>query len=398
MGNNDAALELIGKAIALDERMAEAHYNLALVLQAVGRNADMLAHYERAVEIRPDFAAAIMNLGNAYKDNGRLADAIACYQRVLKLQPQASAAHYNIANVLAQQGQLEQAVTHYREALALEPGLAEAHNNLGNACKELGRADEARAHYQRAIALAPNYVAAHDNMARMLLSDGNLAEAFGLLQRALALGPTSDTKVLIVRCLQNLRPTSDDPDLRALILRALSEAWVGGNELAPTIALFLKQADAIRDAIGRANSAAPRRLPLDELLGPAGVAPLGRDQLLLALLQSAPVCDIALERLFTALRFALLQALDGESARAMEQGDALNFCCALARQCFINEYVFDLTDDEATHVERLHDAVSADLKSGARGLAREACYARGLCTAAHRAGYRQPARQELAAR
>ena len=174
--------------------------------------------------------------------NGRLADAVACYQRVLELQPQASAAHYNIANVLAQQGQLEQAVTHYREALALDPGLAEAHNNLGNACKELGRADEARAHYQRAIALAPNYVAAHDNMARMLLSDGNLAEAFGLLQRALALGPTSDTKVLIVRCLQNLQPTSDDPDLRALILRALSEAWVGANELAPTIALFLKQA------------------------------------------------------------------------------------------------------------------------------------------------------------
>ena len=48
----------------------------------------------------------------------------------------------------------------------------------------------------------------------------------------------------------------------------------------------------------------------------------------------------------------------------MEQGDALTFCCALAQQCFINEYVFDLTDDEAAHVERLREAVAADLKSG----------------------------------
>ena len=36
----------------------------------------------------------------------------------------------------------------------------------------------------------------------------------------------------------------------------------------------------------------------------------------------------------------------------------------MARQCFVNEYVFDLTDDEATQVERLREAVSADLKSG----------------------------------
>jgi tetratricopeptide (TPR) repeat protein/SAM-dependent methyltransferase len=365
LGRNDAALELIGKAIALDERMAEAHYNLALVLEAVGRKSDMLAHYERAVELRPDFAAAMMNLGNAYNDLTRLADAVACYERVLAVQPQASAVHYNIANVLAQQGELERAVTHYQKALALDPGLAEAHNNLGNACKELGRTDEARSHFQRAIAIAPDYVAAYDNVARMLVAEGNHTEAFGLLQRALPHGPTTDTKMLIVRCLQNSQPTSDDPDLRALILCALSEAWIGANELAPTVALFLKQAALIRDATERANSAWPRRLALAELLGPAGVAPLGGDQLLLALLQSAPICDIALERLLTGLRFGLLQSLDGVSGRHLEQGDALNFCCALAQQCFINEYVFDLTEDEAEQVARLREAVAADLKSGA---------------------------------
>jgi tetratricopeptide (TPR) repeat protein/SAM-dependent methyltransferase len=363
LGRNDAALELIGKAIALDEGMAEAHYNLALVLQAVGRNADMVAHYERAIALRPDFAAAVMNLGNAYKDQGRDADAIACYERVLGLLPQSSAAHYNIANVLAQQGRLEPAVAHYQKALAIEPGFAQAHNNLGNACKELGRNEDARAHFQRAITLAPSYVEAHDNMARMLLSEGNLAEAFGILQRALALGPTSDTKALIVRCLQNLQPTSDEPQLRGLILRVLSEAWVGANELAPMIALFLKRADAIGGAIERANGAWPRRLELNELLGATGVAGLGRDRLLLALLQSAPICDIELERLLTGVRFALLQA-DEESTQHANGDDVLGFRCALARQCFINEYIFDLNEDEVGEIERRRQAATADIESG----------------------------------
>src|SRR5688572_25807869 len=40
-GRNDAALELLGKALALDERVPESHYNIALVLHALGRTADV---------------------------------------------------------------------------------------------------------------------------------------------------------------------------------------------------------------------------------------------------------------------------------------------------------------------------------------------------------------------
>jgi tetratricopeptide (TPR) repeat protein/SAM-dependent methyltransferase len=376
LGRDDAALELIQKAIALDERVAESHYNLALMLHARGRTAEVAARYERAIELKPDFAAAHMNLGNVRKEQGRTEDAIACYRRVLTLTPRAAPAHYNIANVLAQQGDLEQAVAHYRQALALEPQFAEVHNNLGNACKELGRAEEATAHFRRALALKPDYVEAHDNLARMLLSSGDLAGAFDLLRRALAIGPTQSTKVLLVRCLQNLRPTGDDPDLRGLILRTLVEGWVGTNELASVAGRFLKQADGIRACLEAANRAWPERLPADRLLGPSGLAALAGDRLLRVLLQSAPICDVEFERLLTALRFALLQA---ETADGFAQTDeALNVCCALARQCFVNEYVFDLGDDEIALVERLRRTVTSALQSGAAipafRLAVLACY------------------------
>jgi tetratricopeptide (TPR) repeat protein/SAM-dependent methyltransferase len=364
LGRNDAALQLIEKAITLDEQVPESHYNVALVLQALGRTAEGAAHYERAVALKPDFAAAHMNLGNVRKEQGRPDEAIACYRRVLALSPRAAPAHYNIANVLAQRGDLEEAVAHYRQALALEPGFSEAHNNLGNACKELGRAQEAEAHYRRALALKPDYVEAHDNMARMLLSAGDIGGAFDHLRRALAIGPTHSTKILIVRCLQNLKPDGDDPQLRTLIMRALSEGWVGANELAVVAGLFVQEAPALREGVERANRAWPDRLPLDRLLGPGGLAALAGDRLLQVLLQSAPVCDIALERFLTALRCALLEA-ESDAADVVGSDVALNVCCALARQCFINEFVFDVTDKEAALVERLRQTVTAALQSGA---------------------------------
>ncbi len=44
--------------------------------------------------------------------------------------------------------------------------------------------------------------------------------------------------------------------------------------------------------------------------------------------------------------------------------ETLAFYCALARQCFINEYVFSATDEELAQAKSLRDQVAAALKSG----------------------------------
>lgn len=85
-------------------------------------------------------------------------------------------------------------------------------------------------------------------------------------------------------------------------------------------------------------------LRLVELLGPQGAAPLADEALFVALLQSKVIHDLELERLLTALRRALLEhAIEGG---AVVDDDALEFYCALAQQCFLNEYVFALGDNE----------------------------------------------------
>ena len=61
------------------------------------------------------------------------------------------------------------------------------------------------------------------------------------------------------------------------------------------------------------------------------------------------------------MRYALLKAA---SADVMPEDALPSFYCALARQCFINEYVFATTDDEAEEARHLRAALEQKLRSG----------------------------------
>jgi tetratricopeptide (TPR) repeat protein len=59
-------------ALALDERLAEAHNNLAFVLRMQGRQnfTSSLEHYNRAIELKPDLAQAYMYRGVLFTQQG----------------------------------------------------------------------------------------------------------------------------------------------------------------------------------------------------------------------------------------------------------------------------------------------------------------------------------------
>ncbi len=80
-------------------------------------------------------------------------------------------------------------------------------------------------------------------------------------------------------------------------------------------------------------------------------------------LENTAVRDRTFERWLTGLRAALLeQALD-ESAKP--SGDVVAFAAALARQGYINEYVFALSDAEADSLATLKGRVAENLDAGA---------------------------------
>jgi SAM-dependent methyltransferase len=187
-------------------------------------------------------------------------------------------------------------------------------------------ADAAR-FYKRVLALKPDHAEACNNLGCVLHAQGKLDEASACFAQSLTLMPQ------------------------------LFKQFRG------VLATLAGVLPPIGEAMRRASAAWPKRLTVEQLLGPGGLAAIATNPLLLCMLQSTPVCEVGIERVLTSLRLSLLEAaLGGSEAIA---GAGLAFCCALAKQCFINEYVFATTPNEDAQADELKAALVDAIKSGA---------------------------------
>jgi protein O-GlcNAc transferase len=189
VGNYQAGVEYIERALAFRPDWAVAHFNLGNAWKDQGKLDLAMACYQRAVQRKPDFAEAHNNLGLAWREHGDLHHAAACYQRTLRLRPGFAEAHNNLGNVFNDQGNPDEAAACYQRALQLKPDYADAHNNLGNVFKDLGKTDDAVACYQRALQLKPGFAEVHNNLGNIFMAQGKTGEAAACYQKALQLKP-----------------------------------------------------------------------------------------------------------------------------------------------------------------------------------------------------------------
>ncbi len=232
---------------------------------------------------------------------------------------------------------------------------------LGAALLAQRKASDAVRHFERAIALKPDLLVAYEDLGRAYMAVGQPNAAIDAASRALGITETAQGRSFFVQCVKTARFTADEERVRNMARRALLEGWAPPRELTAACISLIKLDGAVRDGIARADAAWPARLPVMELLGASGMAALSHHQLLCALLECDPVTDIGLERLLTNVRHIMLK-----STAADDAGDEplLDFYCAMARQCFVNEYVFSMTAEEADQARQLRASLEQTPAAG----------------------------------
>ena len=361
-GESAAAVELIGQAIAADGSIPDFHYNLGVILEAMGRRDDAAARYRGATELKPDHFGAWLNLGNALLALGRLDEAEAACRTAAKLAPQSGEARYNLGTVLARRGRFAEAADEFAAAAHLKPDFAAAHASLGAALIAAHEPARAVPHLQRALALDPRHAQAAINLGQAALAQGDEAGALEAALAALGVGESREAKSLFARAARHVRPRSDDVRFRDLVGRALMEGWDNPlNLIVPAVSL-VRINPAVKAALERLSAPAGAPLSLEELIAPAALADLAQDRVLCRLIEVLPLCDADLERVIVALRRALFEiaAADRELSP-----DGLAVLCAVARQCFVNEYVAGAREDERQRAAALGDRLAAALAQGA---------------------------------
>jgi tetratricopeptide (TPR) repeat protein len=361
LGRPQDALASFDRALAEQPDFADAHGNRAGALMELGRLAEAVEGYERAVALAPNSVGDWLNLGTSLHQLGRHEEAIESFDRALALQANIPQAHVSRGNVLAHLARYEEALASYDRALALDRQDGDALNARGWVLLKLGRVEGAMVNFEEALSAAPDRSGALDRLVDALIGRDEVTPALALVMRALAGNETSATKALFVRCIRNRNLASDAGGVRAFVQRALSEPWDRPADLAAPATSLVKLNPAVKDACALAARAWPRRLTREDLAG--RLAPLADDQLLNALLQILPVRDVELERCLTGIRSVFLGTAGEGPVTPIEDG-MLRFICALSRQSFLNEYVFEATSDEHESLRRLRERLVGAIASG----------------------------------
>ena len=196
-----------------------------------------------------------------------------------------------------------------------------------------------------------------NELASALLADGRSADAMKACIRSLQAKETPAAKALFVRLVKT-GTSYDNRFVRQYLIRALSDPWCRTGQLVPASLALIKSNGEAGKCIERAVASWPTALSKEDLFGTEGLAALAADDLLRAVLENALAAGREFEHFLALARRALL--LDVLASQSPDKADAslMRFCCALARQCHINEYVYNLATEEIDGVAWLRDEIS----------------------------------------
>ena len=121
LGSYEDALSEMTEAIAVSGGSVYRYFNdRAIVHVRLGRYQDALSDYDAALRLRPDFADAYYNRGNALVYLGRPADAVKDYSRAIQVSRIPNPDYYhNRAVAYEGTGRLREAADDYQQALEL---------------------------------------------------------------------------------------------------------------------------------------------------------------------------------------------------------------------------------------------------------------------------------------
>ncbi len=137
------------------EGLYNVYKTLANTLDGMGKPAESIEFYEKAVAERPDDVITLTDMGIALHAAARVDEAIATFRRALAQPLDSPYTHLQLGAALATKGDEEGAVGEYLAALQADSQIAAAHAALATIYAKTNRKEEALAAIKRAVELNP---------------------------------------------------------------------------------------------------------------------------------------------------------------------------------------------------------------------------------------------------
>lgn len=335
--------------------------------------------YREALVLVPDRVSVLVNLSAVLIAQEKFVDAREMSSRILAIEPDHPLAKEHLSLCAA-------ADDPRRHDGAMDQRLADDPTNVAllvqraALLREAGHTNEALQQLDEALSIDPDDIGALMNRAGIRSSmahhDDAIDDYMAVLRRAPDL--TAAGQGFIDCVLKTQSPPRIEREFDRLLVRAIGVPWASPQSIAPILIARLH----LEPSIGALHQPLPKAMAASTPIKADVRRPMDVDgkvllnPLLHALLCNALVADARLESLLTRARFRFLERAADPTMHGELAADELAFSRALARQCFINGYVYPVTPEERTLLATLlGHPVATDITPNQRMLERVAAIA-----------------------
>ena len=177
---HEAAAEAFSKAIQADPSDYSGHFYLGLAYSLAGKDAEGIASYRKALELKPRLYEAELNAGILLLRQKNAADALPLLADAAEQKPEEFRPRSYLAEAQLESGSPEAAEASYRQALELDAKSAACELGLGRALARQEKLAEAAPHYRRAAELDPQYRESLLELASLYEKNRQTAEAIAI--------------------------------------------------------------------------------------------------------------------------------------------------------------------------------------------------------------------------
>jgi Tfp pilus assembly protein PilF len=189
------ALEHFQQAVKTDPELEVAHAALGLTYHmSFADPLKAIAHYQKALELRPKSPEVSCNFANVYLDLGRYDEAIALYEKALEdvLYKTPFIAENNLGWCLYKKGEVQKGIDHIRTAIAANPGFCLGYRNLGLIYGEMGEPEKSAENFVLYAKNCPSSPDAQFRLGMILLKKGDKAGAKEAFLNCASQAPASE--------------------------------------------------------------------------------------------------------------------------------------------------------------------------------------------------------------
>ena len=176
-GEDAAAAREFKRAIELDPRNAQAHFEMGLCDVRLKQRDDAIREFKTTLAFEPWYSRADEALANLYLQDKDFVQGREHLNHLLSIDPDNYSAHFNLGILAAMQQDWSEAQQQLLAAVHADPTSPEAHNTLGGVYFERGELDEARDQFKASLRLKSNFPEAHYRLGLVYQKQGKAAEA-----------------------------------------------------------------------------------------------------------------------------------------------------------------------------------------------------------------------------